>query len=201
MEGVGFVVFGGGFAGLGPSGSSCTSKRDTVVAQAGRRGGRSRKFEGGLKDDRGGRRRPTRVGELYRRELSLIVREMVANAPRTAGLGSALISVLDVDVSPDLRNATVKVSIFQTEDQKSDALAYLKGRRKAIKGILSQSFKEMKRVPELRFVESDVASGFRTLELLNGISKQGSSSAADLELDLSVEDDDDDVIFYDEEEK
>lgn len=86
MDGVGFVVFGGGFAGLGSNGSTCTAKRGTVVCQAGRRGGRSRKFEGGLKDDRGGRRRPTRVGELYRRELSLIVREMVANAPRSAGM-------------------------------------------------------------------------------------------------------------------
>uniref|UniRef100_A0A7S3A657 Ribosome-binding factor A n=1 Tax=Rhodosorus marinus TaxID=101924 RepID=A0A7S3A657_9RHOD len=201
MDGVGFVVFGGGFAGLGSNGSTCTAKRGTVVCQAGRRGGRSRKFEGGLKDDRGGRRRPTRVGELYRRELSLIVREMVANAPRSAGLGSALISVLDVDVSPDLRNATVKVSIFKTEDQKSDALGYLKGRRKAIKGILSQNFREMKRVPELRFVEADVASGFRTLELLNGMSEQRSSSTADPPLGLSVEDDDDDVVFYDEAEK
>lgn len=76
----------------------------------------------------------------------------------STGLGSALISVLDVDVSPDLRNATVKVSIFKTEDQKSDALGYLKGRRKAIKGILSQNFREMKRVPELRFVEADVGT-------------------------------------------
>jgi len=200
MEDVGFVVLGGLFTGPGPNGCACSAKRGAVVAQAGSRRGRSKKFEGGLKDDRGGRRRPTRVGELYRRELSLIVREMVANAPRSAGLCSALVSVLDVDVSPDLRNATVKVSIFQTEDQKSDALSYLKRRRKAIKGILSQNFKEMKRVPELRFVEADVASGFRTLELLNRISETRSSS--DPELGLSVEDDDDDdVIFYDEEEK
>lgn len=60
-----------------------------------RGGGRSgEKFSGGLRDDQGGRRRPSRVSELLRRELSEIVRECIASAPRSAGQSFTAVDAL-----------------------------------------------------------------------------------------------------------
>jgi ribosome-binding factor A len=58
--------------------------------------------------------RPARVGELLKAEISELLREE-AKDPRLVGL----FSITQVDVSPDLKNARVYVSVLGTDDEKA----------------------------------------------------------------------------------
>src|SRR5262245_17564336 len=101
-----------------------------------------------------------RVRELLKREIGEVIR-------RELPVGQAgLITVNEVDVSGDLQNASVFLSIFGSSEQQRTGLAMLKKNRARIQSLLAKSV-ILKYTPHLRFVIDDsVARGNRVLEIM-----------------------------------
>jgi ribosome-binding factor A len=63
-------------------------------------------------------------------------------------------SVLSADVSPDLRNARIYVSVFGGEEEKKKTAEGLKSAAPAIRRMLAKNM-NMRITPELRFIVDD----------------------------------------------
>lgn len=91
--------------------------------------------------------RTVRVNELVRREIS----ELLHTRWRTE---SVYITLMDVDVSPDLRNARVYYSILGDESKALEAEAFFHDNGKEIKRLMSKSV-TLKYTPALEFIHDD----------------------------------------------
>jgi ribosome-binding factor A len=91
--------------------------------------------------------RQLRVGEAIRHALG---EAFVARRMDEPGLDTATITVTDVEVSPDLRHATVYVRPL-LESQREGLEEALNERARRIRGMVSPSLRSMKYVPRLRF--------------------------------------------------
>lgn len=148
----------------------CSRRPQQPVAMGSRRGGRPAR--------RGDGRRPNRVSELIRRELAPIVDDVFAQMP-TSATAPTIVSVVDVRCSDDLRNARVSVSVLGSDDEKKLALSWLRENRRAMRFELAQCVRGMKSVPELSFVESEVAQAVRTVGILDMLAKKRAEKEAD----------------------
>jgi ribosome-binding factor A len=101
-----------------------------------------------------------RVRELLKREIGeAIRREVPINQ-------AGLLTVNDVEVSGDLRNATVFVSVLGNTDQQKTGLALLHRARRRIQDLVAKAV-VLKYTPRLRFVVDDsVARGNRVLDII-----------------------------------
>ena len=114
-------------------------------------------------------RRTERINDQLREEISaLVLREM--KDPRIGGL----VTITEVEVSPDLSRAKVFVSVLGSEDEKKSTLKALA----AGAGFLQRELRRrltIRRMPELTFVADDsIAHGSRILSLLNEAKEDGS---------------------------
>ena len=110
--------------------------------------------------------RVERVAELIKEEVSRIIREDV-NDPRIG-----FISVTNVDLSPDLENARIGISILGNEKQKSDSMAGLRSATGFIRGKLGHLL-EMRIVPEIRFIKDEsLEKGSRVLGIISKLKKE-----------------------------
>ncbi len=102
-----------------------------------------------------------RVNELLKRELSaLLVREM--------NFGNVLVTVNQVDVTPDLKNAHVYISVLGSEGRK-EVLPKLEANRAALQSDLSKHV-VLKYTPHLVFhLDDSIERGSRVLEILQEI--------------------------------
>jgi ribosome-binding factor A len=101
-----------------------------------------------------------RVRELLKREIGEVIRRELPVSQ------AGLITVNEVDVSGDLQNASVFLSIFGSSEQQRTGLAMLKKNRSRIQSLLAKSV-ILKYTPHLRFVIDDsVARGNRVLEIM-----------------------------------
>ena len=102
-----------------------------------------------------------RVNELLKRELSaLLVREMTFE--------NLLVTVNQVDVTPDLKSAHVYVSVLGSEGRK-DVLPKLEANRAALQADLSKHV-VLKYTPHLVFhLDDSIERGARVLEILREI--------------------------------
>ncbi len=92
-----------------------------------------------------------------------------------------LISVNEVAISNDLRNATVFVSFLGDEKQQTKAWASLRKHRQRIQSQVAQAV-VMKNTPRLRFEQdTSVARGDRILQILGEIEEQTPSTDPDQE--------------------
>jgi ribosome-binding factor A len=109
--------------------------------------------------------RTERVNELLRAELSeLILREV--KDPR---VGRGLLSLTEVQVSPDLRHATVYVSHLGTEEERVDALDGLRHSASFLHRELVHRL-SMRNVPELVFkFDPSIERGQRLASLINQV--------------------------------
>lgn len=89
-------------------------------------------------------RRTDRVGDLIRGELSRLVARELAD-PRVR-----LASVTAVEVSPDLRHATVSVSVLGEEPGRLEAVQALTGARGFLRSRLASELR-LRNTPELVF--------------------------------------------------
>lgn len=90
-------------------------------------------------------RRGSRVDDLIRAELSaLIVRRV--NDPRVR-----LASVAGVDVSPDLKQARVQLSVLGSETEREECLAALRHASGYLRSQLARNLRHMRNIPELIF--------------------------------------------------
>jgi ribosome-binding factor A len=103
-----------------------------------------------------------RVSELIKRELSEIF-------TRELSFEGALVTITDVDVTADLKNAHVYVSILGSQEQKAAALAQMGGHRKDLQHLLSRRV-VLKFTPHLHFkLDESVERGVRIIEMLDQI--------------------------------
>jgi ribosome-binding factor A len=107
--------------------------------------------------------RQERVRELLKRAIGEALRRELA--VERAGL----VSVNDLQLSGDLRQATVFVSVLGNAEQKKTGLACLQEARPRIQDLVAKSV-VLKYTPRLRFVTDDsVARGDRVLQILEEI--------------------------------
>ena len=112
-------------------------------------------------------RRTERVNELIRDELSdLLLREV--RDPRLGGL----ISITHVEVSPDLMNARVYVSIMGSEGEQAVAVRTLNAAASFFHRELKHRI-QMRRVPFLVFrLDKSIEEGANVLALMNQVSRE-----------------------------
>ncbi|HXG46638.1 MAG TPA: 30S ribosome-binding factor RbfA [Methylomirabilota bacterium] len=114
--------------------------------------------------------RVERVRELLKREIGEAIRREVP--VESAGL----ITVNAVDVSGDLRNATVFVGILGTTAQQKSGLARLVEARLRIQDLVARAV-VLKFTPRLRFrVDESVERGNRVLDIIAELERQGLSA-------------------------
>lgn len=90
-------------------------------------------------------RRTGRVGDQIRAELSDLLLRHVRD-PRVR-----LASVTEVEVSPDLRHAVVKVSVLGEEEQRLETIEALRHARGYLRTELARRLRMMRVTPELIF--------------------------------------------------
>ena len=117
--------------------------------------------------------RTRRLDELLREEISRVIRREVDD-PRIG-----FVTITDVEAAPDLRHATVWVSIIGAADEKrmtmralSRAMPFVRQRL----GVL-----RLKRIPALHIKEDDSAArGTRVLQILDEIESGGEGNVPEL---------------------
>jgi ribosome-binding factor A len=120
-------------------------------------------------------RRVSRVAELIKREVS----QMLFNGIKDDRVGMGMVSVTDVDVSGDLQHATIFVSIYGTEEAKTETMAGLKSATGYVRSELGSRVR-LRRTPEVIFVEDrSIERGTKVLSLLNQLEQQRASASVD----------------------
>jgi ribosome-binding factor A len=112
--------------------------------------------------------RTTRVGELLRAEIAeLLLREV--KDPR---VGRGMVTITEVQVSPDLRRAVVYVSHLGTEAERGEALAGLQASAPFLHRELVHRL-SLRNVPELVFrFDPSIERGARLAELIQQVSAE-----------------------------
>jgi ribosome-binding factor A len=114
-------------------------------------------------------KRSDRVEELIRQEVAAILRERVSD-PRIH-----FVSVTEVELSPDLRNATIYVSIYGPEKEKAAAMAGLLSATSFIRGELGHRL-ALRLTPEIRFVRDDsIERGSKVLGIMQQLTNEKST--------------------------
>jgi ribosome-binding factor A len=104
--------------------------------------------------------RLARVAEILKRELStIVIREIPSDG--------ALITINAVDVSPDLRNATVFVGVLGTASQQKAVMEKLEMHRALLQSECSKRV-VLKFTPHLHFrLDASIERGTRVLDILD----------------------------------
>lgn len=131
-------------------------------------------------------RRVSRVAELIKREVSL----MLLSDIKDDRVGAGMVSVTDVDVSGDLQHAKIFVSIYGSDEAKAETMAGLKSATGYVRSELGQRVR-LRRTPEVVFLEDrSLERGDRILSLLNQINQDRPLG------DRSVEEEEDNDLNY-----
>lgn len=110
-------------------------------------------------------KRTDRISEEIKKELSSVIRDL--KDPRIP----MMTSVVNVDVTNDLRYAKAYISVMGTDEEKKDAIKGLKAAAGFIRREIGGRIK-LRCVPEFSFVEdSTIEYGAHINKLLNDISK------------------------------
>ena len=111
------------------------------------------------------KRRTARVGQALREELSQLI-SFEMNDPRLKS-----ITVADVLVTPDGRQATIKVEVFGSAEEQADALTALQGSAGFLRHQVASRM-ELRHAPELLFLsDSATAAQSRVETLLKRVKK------------------------------
>lgn len=200
--------------------SSSSSTKLSAIYTPGRSA--SRNSRNGGRDERS--KRQFRVGELVRTELARILHAGLIKGDATyleEGLRQR-ISIVGVDVSPDLRQARISVSIrsaIQTQKRadaeeetetmyyeddpvvdKRRAFSWLVDNTKPLRHTLAQRMSHMKTSPNLSFDQVDVAAATDVMYLIDKVSKgYERESIGEYEFlgDFDEDEDDDDDDDFD----
>lgn len=108
-----------------------------------------------------GSTRPQRMSRLLREELSRIIREEI-NDPR---LG--LISITDIELTPDLRAARIFISAYGTPEEQQASIDVLTRATGFLRGELGRQL-DLRHTPEISFrLDRSIERGARVFELLD----------------------------------
>ncbi|MBE9200130.1 MULTISPECIES: 30S ribosome-binding factor RbfA [unclassified Nodularia (in: cyanobacteria)] len=130
-------------------------------------------------------RRISRVAELIKREVS----QMLLHGIKDDRVGTGMVSVTFVDVSGDLQHAKVYVSIYGTDEAKSETMAGLKSATGFVRSELGSRVR-LRRTPEVIFIEDDsIERGTKVLSLLNKLEDERSPDSLTMAENTTDEDD------------
>lgn len=105
--------------------------------------------------------RMLRVNELLKRELGELFTRLIG------GLTDALVTVTQVQTSPDLKHSKVFVSVYGTPEQRDEVMRLLARRRREMQEEINRAVK-LKYTPRLRFITDETpASADHITQLLN----------------------------------
>ena len=111
--------------------------------------------------------RSDRIAQQIKRELSEIIQRNEIKDDRLSGL----VSIIDVDVSGDLRNVKVFFSVYGEESQKAGTLAALESSVGFLRGELCRRL-GIRFAPELVFkLDDSLERGNKVTELLEKIKR------------------------------
>jgi ribosome-binding factor A len=114
-----------------------------------------------------------RVRELLKREIGEAIRQEIP--VQQAGL----VTVNDVDVAGDLKNAKVYLGLLGTTEQKKTALELLNTNRLRIQALVAKTV-VLKYTPRLKFVvDESVDRGNRVLRIIEELEKTTPPDSAD----------------------
>ena len=109
-------------------------------------------------------RRSVRISDLLRDELSKMIAHQLKD-PRINGL----LSITQVDVSPDLRSARAYVSVFGDPIQRKAALEGLNSSSGFLRRQLGNSL-HFRRIPEINFILDDsMEQGDNLLKIIDNL--------------------------------
>lgn len=128
-------------------------------------------------------RRVARVAELIKREVS----QMLLHGIKDDRVGVGMVSVTDVDVSNDLQHAKIFVSIYGSEEARSETMEGLKSATGYVRSELGHRVR-LRRTPEVVFLEDrSLERGTRIISLLNRLSEERKDTDLDEETDAEGE--------------
>jgi ribosome-binding factor A len=117
-------------------------------------------------------RRTERINDLLREEISDLVRLEVKD-PRVGGL----VSITEVDITPDLRHAKVFVSVLGSDAEKAATFVALRAAAHFLQRELRKRL-TIRRIPELVFLaDESLARGARILSLIEEAQEGGEPGA------------------------
>lgn len=112
--------------------------------------------------------RSTRVAEAIKEEVGSILLYRI----KDVRVPSERVSVVNVEVTGDLRHATVFVSVLGDEEQQNEALAGLISAQGFVRSELGKSIK-LRSTPEVHFkLDHSLEHGANILALINKISQE-----------------------------
>jgi ribosome-binding factor A len=112
-----------------------------------------------------------RVNELIKRELDTLIRREVPEMP------GKLVTVREVETSPDLRHATIWMGVIGTTEERHASMAKLHGARKELQGLLSKRV-VLKFTPQLHFKLDEAGErGDRILNILSELNLPDTKSS------------------------
>jgi ribosome-binding factor A len=113
-------------------------------------------------------RRIERINHLLRQEIA----DILAHEVKDETLSTALISIIDVDTSPDLRMAKVYFSVYGDEE----VIQAARERLTRAAGFLHRNLKErveLRHTPRLEFIlDRSLARGDRIMQLMRSIEEE-----------------------------
>jgi ribosome-binding factor A len=110
--------------------------------------------------------RLSRVNELIKRELDVLIRKAVS-------MPAKLVTVQEVDISPDLKHAKVWMGMIGSTAEQHASMALLHGVRKELQGQLSRRV-VLKFTPQLHFYLDEAGErGDRILNILSELNIPG----------------------------
>ena len=120
------------------------------------------------------RRRPDRVAEAIREEIAIFLADK-ARDPRITGL----VTVTAVDVTRDLRNAKVFVSVLGTDQEKASSMEGLANLAPHLRGLIGRALR-LRVAPEIAFkLDQSVAHAARIESLLAQIRDEAPAALPD----------------------
>ena len=109
----------------------------------------------------------TRINGEVLKELSEIIRREIKD-PRVAG---AMISVVSVEVTPDLKYCKAYISVMGSEEAALDAIAGLKSAVGYIRGRLARSI-NLRNTPQITFIlDQSIEYGVRMSKMIDDVTK------------------------------
>ena len=125
-------------------------------------------------------RRVARVASLIKREVS----QMLMSGIKDDRVGAGMVSITDVDVSGDLQHAKIFVSIYGTEEARTETMAGLQAATSYVRSELGQRVR-LRRTPEILFKEDrSVERGTQVLSLINRLSAERTAKESPADTDL-----------------
>jgi len=113
-------------------------------------------------------RRMARVASLIQREVG----QMLFDGIKDDRVGAGMVSVTDVEVSGDLQHAKIFVSIYGTEEARSETMAGLRSSTAFVRRELGQRIR-LRRTPAVVFYEDrSLERGTRTLATIERLQRQ-----------------------------